>query len=489
MANISQRKNKNGEVISYRIRVARGYDSKGNKLKPYEMTWKPSPKMTAKQIEKELQRQATLFEEQCKAGLSGDGKQKFAEYAEYVIDLKERSGELRHHTVVRYRELLKRVNEGIGHLKICDIRPQHLNKLYDELSKEGLRKNSGKATIKPDTNLKELIHKSGYTNLEKFAKEAAAVAVITIRQASKGVKVSYNSAEKIAAALGKKPAELFNIEYDNRPLSPKTVREHHVLVHLVLHQAECELLIPYNPAAKAKPPKAERTKANYFEAEQIVAILQAAEQEPLKWRTLIHLLLVTGGRRGEVLGLSWDNINFDFNTIHIEKCVYYEADVGIYVDDPKTETSVRYIKLPPQTMELLKQYRDEYYMPLKAACGQAWNDSGFLFVKDSGESIGLPMHPDSVTGYCDRFSERYNLPHINPHAFRHTAASMLYFAGLDIITISNHLGHAKPSTTQNIYAHIMAEAESRVADCMGQIILTTRQTINTTTNNKKASAG
>ncbi len=244
MASITARKNKNGEVISYRIRVARGYDSSGNKLKPYEMTWKPTPKMTAKQIEKELQRQATLFEEQCKMGLSGDGRQKFSDYAEYVINLKEQSGELRHHTVVRYRELLKRVNEGIGHFKICDIRPQHLNKLYEELSKEGLRKNSGKAIINDSKKLKELIKQQGYTNTEIFAKEAAKISATTFRQSVKGVKVTIETAEKIAAALHINTAELFHIEYDNRPLSAKTIREHHILIHLVLHQAECEMLIP-----------------------------------------------------------------------------------------------------------------------------------------------------------------------------------------------------------------------------------------------------
>lgn len=66
MPSITPRKNKASEVISYRIRVSRGYDSEGNKLKPYEMTWKPSPSMTPRQAEKEAQRQALLFEEQCK---------------------------------------------------------------------------------------------------------------------------------------------------------------------------------------------------------------------------------------------------------------------------------------------------------------------------------------------------------------------------------------------------------------------------------------
>ena len=68
MANISERKNKDGKVISYRIRVSRGYAPDGKKLKPYEMTWKPSSDMSARQIQKELQRQVTLFEEECRNG-------------------------------------------------------------------------------------------------------------------------------------------------------------------------------------------------------------------------------------------------------------------------------------------------------------------------------------------------------------------------------------------------------------------------------------
>lgn len=475
MPNITSRRNKNGKVISYRIRVARGYDSSGKQLKPYEMTWKPEQAMTAKQIEKELRRQATLFEEQCKQGLTGDSRQKFGEFARYVLDLKEKSGELRHHTVVRYRELLKRVDQGIGHIKLRDIRPQHLNKLYEELSKEGLRKNAAKAVLKSREQLCELISAKGYTNKETFIREAAGLSYTTYQKCVKGEKLALETAEKIAKALNIDIKKLFAVEYDSRPLSPKTVQEHHRLIHLILHQAECELIIPYNPAAKAKPPKAEKPVANYFEQEEIAAILEAAENIPLKWKMIIHLLIVTGGRRGEVLGLTWDNIDFTFNRIYIDKCVYYEGDVGIYIDKPKTENSVRYIRLPAATMELIQQYRDEYYLPLKKACGRSWNDSGFVFVRDSGEDVGKPMHPDSVTGYCNRFSSKYGLKHINPHAFRHTAASLLYFAGMDTISISARLGHANPSTTANIYAHVMAEADSRAADCLGDIILSSRQ--------------
>lgn len=243
----------------------------------------------------------------------------------------------------------------------------------------------------------------------------------------------------------------------------------------MLKQAVIENLIPYNPADRAKPPKITNKTANYFENEEVAQIIQAAEKEPLKWRTLIHTMLVTGGRRGEVLGLQWKNVDFTFNRIYIDTCVYYRPDIGIFTDKPKTKSSIRWIKLPESTMNMLQQYRDEYYLTLKSVAGTSWNDSGFVFIKDSGADIGKVMFPDSVTTYCSKFSKKYGLKHINPHAFRHTAASLLYFAGMDSISISGHLGHAQASTTQNMYAHVMAESESRTAVALGEIIMTSRK--------------
>lgn len=92
MANITPRKNKDGVITSYTIRVYHGYDGAGKRLKPYTMSWKPAPGMTAKQIEKELNRQAVQFEEQCRAGYALDNRQTFAEYAEYVLKCKADSG-------------------------------------------------------------------------------------------------------------------------------------------------------------------------------------------------------------------------------------------------------------------------------------------------------------------------------------------------------------------------------------------------------------
>ena len=81
------------------------------------------------------------------------------------------------------------------------------------------------------------------------------------------------------------------------------------------------------------------------------------------------------------------------------------------------------------------------------------------------------MHPDSVKRWLNKFSARHDLPHINPHAFRHTMASILYFNGVDSVSISKRLGHAQVSTTANIYAHVMEEADQRNADILADIFL------------------
>jgi site-specific recombinase XerD len=98
--------------------------------------------------------------------------------------------------------------------------------------------------------------------------------------------------------------------------------------------------------------------------------------------------------------------------------------------------------------------------------GSKWQNSNFLFVNEEGGA----MHPDSLTGWLDKFAKANNLPHINPHAFRHTMASLLYFNGVDSVTISKRLGHAKVSTTSDIYSHIIKQADEQSAECIANAI-------------------
>ena len=81
------------------------------------------------------------------------------------------------------------------------------------------------------------------------------------------------------------------------------------------------------------------------------------------------------------------------------------------------------------------------------------------------------MKPDSITGWLRDFSKRHNLPHINPHAFRHTVASVLLANGTDIVTVAAQLGHASTSTTENFYAHIIEENKAKASECIADVLL------------------
>ena len=132
MANLQPRRDKTGRLISYSIRVHRGRGLDGRQLKPWTATFDVAPGWSEKTARKKAEAFAATFEKQCRDGLTSDGRRKFAAYCDYVIELKEQRG-AKHSTIVRYRDLTERIYPAIGHIKLCDLRPDHLNSLYTEL--------------------------------------------------------------------------------------------------------------------------------------------------------------------------------------------------------------------------------------------------------------------------------------------------------------------------------------------------------------------
>ena len=461
MANIQERRDKSGKLISYSIRVHRGRGADGKQLKPWTATFEVSPTWTEKSARKKAEAFAATFEKECREGVTSDSRQKFSAYCDYVIDLKEQRG-VKHSTIVRYKELTTRIYPAIGHIKLRELRADQLNSLYTELAKPGAVKGSARAISKID--LAALLKEKALTRAT--IAEQSGVSLRAVYDAIKGKTVSRDAAKGIAAVLGLAPDKAFTIQEESRTLSTKTVLEHHRLISTVLDQAEKEGLVPFNVASKATLPKAAHKEVNYFQPEQVAAIREALEVEPIKWKTLTHLLLITGARRGEILGLKWDKVDFDGNRIYICNNILYSSDVGIYEDTPKTERSKRFISLPAETMQLLRQYR-AWQNEERLRLGEYYQYQGFVFSQGNGK----PMHPDSVTDWLNKFSKRHHLPHINPHAFRHTMASMLYFNGVDSVSISKRLGHAQVSTTANIYAHVVEEADKKNADILADIFL------------------
>lgn len=390
MASIQERRNKQGRLISFSIRVHRGRDSNGVQLKPYTATFKVSPTWKEASARKKAEAFAAQFEAQVRAGTLTDTRETFSAYCDYVISLKERLG-IKHSTIARYKALTERIYPALGHIKLKDLKADNLNRFYFKLSASGENKRTG----------------------------------------------------------GK--------------LSAKSIIEHHRLISAVLAQAVKEGLLPFNPASRADVPKLEKKEVNYFQPADAEKILEALNNEPLKWRALVSLLLMTGARRGEILALKWHNIDFKRGEVFIEKSVLYSSDIGIYETEPKTEKSKRHITIPQETLDLLSEYR-QLQTSEQVRLGAHFIAKDYVFARDDGK----PMHPDSVTGYLSKFSARYGLPHINPHAFRHTMASMLYYNGVDSVSISRRLGHAQVSTTANIYAHVIEKADKESADILSK---------------------
>ena len=311
-----------------------------------------------------------------------------------------------------YRKILPRICAEIGYIKLVDLRPQHLNAFYEKLSKDGMNLRTG----------------------------------------------------------GK--------------LSNKTIHEYHCFIRTVLSQAVKELIVPYNVASKSTPPKVIKRQANYLEQEDISTVLRYVKFEPLKWQVAMQLLIFTGCRRSEIVGLKWNKINFKDSTITIDLNVLYTKDRGVYTDTTKTEASNRVITYPAELTPIIKRYKKEYN-ETRILYGEKWSNENFVFVQETG----MPMHPDSLTDYCAKFRKKYNkiieeqnkdlpqeeqlklIPRINPHAFRHSQASLLFFNGNDAITISKRLGHAKVSTTTDIYSHVMQKADEIASDTLANIFL------------------
>ena len=274
--------------------------------------------MTARQMEKEAQRVALDFEREIELGYQADDRQTFEQYANYFIQLREREGAAPN-TLHEYRFYLDRIAPIMGHIRLKDIRPAHLNKLYEELSQENARK--GKTYARAKIDIVPMIKGKNLT----YAKieELYGGNQTTISRACRGYRVKIGAAESIAAALGGNVQDYFTIEADVSKLSTTTIRGHHTFIQTVLRQAEKEMIIPYNPASRASPPQKDTKEAEYFTEEEITKILECLKNEPIKWRTIVNLLIVTGCRRGEIAGLKWNKIDFGNSRIKIDVCLSY----------------------------------------------------------------------------------------------------------------------------------------------------------------------
>lgn len=468
MATIKKHVSKAGKVTYY-IRTYDGYDSKGKQIER-SMTWKPPENMTAKQVEKELQRQAVMFEESVKKGTCFDNDTRFAEYAE--IWLENNKPVLAPKTYERYKALLKNINAAIGEIKLIKLQSHHLQEFYNNLRENGIKQVGSYAVA---NDLRNIMKQQKLT--QKKLSELAGISSTTVSSACKeNGHISIESAEKIADALKIPLNKIFQLQKETGGLSPKTILHHHRLISSILAQATRDRIVPFNVADKnyMKAPKLEHSEADFLDDEQVKQVLELLDKEDIKWKTAMYLLIFSGMRRGELMGLEWSDIDFENRVIHIKRTSQYVQHMGIITKSPKNETSYRTVKLSSMMFDLLRDYR-QYWQKLRENLSDRWNyfieitladgskksvRNDRLFIKDNS----TPMNPDSLTDWTSKFVKRNNLPHFSPHSLRHTHATLLINEGVSIPTVSRRLGHSSIATTSKIYVHAIQSADEIASD-------------------------
>ena len=257
-----------------------------------------------------------------------------------------------------------------------------------------------------------------------------------------------------------------------KPLSGKTILEHHRLLRAMLHKAVYWQLIVANPAERVQPPKARKPKRRSYDDEQTKILLENLEQlsiEDTKYKVAIILTVFTGVRLGELMGLEWQDVDFKNRIISINRSSQYLSDMGIFTKVPKTESSIREIAIPEFIISLLEEYK-LWYEEQKSIYGELWTNSDRLFVQADGK----PMHPSSISKWFVKYVGTIGLPVINFHGLRHTNASLLVAQNIDIAVISARLGHAQISTTLDFYVHPLLSHNRKAGYALENLLLPTR---------------
>jgi integrase len=254
----------------------------------------------------------------------------------------------------------------------------------------------------------------------------------------------------------------------DRGLSRKTVRYIHNTLHTALKDAVRKRILIRNVAEAADPPKLRQNgerEMKTWTASELLEFLDAMQDHWLY--AAYHLSAMTGMRRAEVLGLRWQDVDFTSRRVAIRQTlnsVDYKLSLGV----PKTPRSRRLIALDPLTVRVLEEHRERQIKTVVAVTGGV--ELNLVFAKPDGS----PVHPDYMTQTFERTIIRLGLTRIRLHDLRHTHASLGLAAGIPTKIMSERLGHATTSFTEDVYMHTIPRMHEEAATVVADMVHQTR---------------
>jgi integrase len=249
--------------------------------------------------------------------------------------------------------------------------------------------------------------------------------------------------------------------HDGGGLAPKTVRNIHIALRRSLADAVRYGLVARNVATLVKPPAPVRAELSTWTAAEVREFLAAVEDDRLV--PAYRLLIATGMRRGEVLGLRWPDVDLGKARLTVNRSLTV-VDERLVWSSPKTPRSRRSLSLDPETGAVLRAHRARQAKE-KLAAGPAWTDDDLVFSNELGE----PLHPNRFTRSFRAAVRRAGVRPIRLHDLRHTWATLALEAGVHPKVVSERLGHATTSITLDIYSHVQPELDAQAATTVAQL--------------------
>lgn len=259
--------------------------------------------------------------------------------------------------------------------------------------------------------------------------------------------------------------EAFYAKKLEQGLSPRTVNTFHNVLHKALEKARRSRVIVENVCEFVDRPRIEDIEINPLTLRQVKTLLAAAQGHSLE--ALLTLALATGMRRGELMGLKWQDISFEKGELQVRRILSRvpsrlktEERKGYVEAAPKTKKSRRSIVIVPFALEALSRHRERQYVAMEKA-GTRWAGNGFVFCT----SLGTPLHPDNnIFVPFKELLKKANLPDIRFHDLRHSAATLLLGEGVHPKIVQEILGHSNVNITINVYSHVLPGMQKEAMD-------------------------
>ena len=257
-------------------------------------------------------------------------------------------------------------------------------------------------------------------------------------------KLTQNDLQQFYGRLKKSGRKRFTDKY-GEGLSDRMVRMCHATCRSALEKAVQDGLIRVNPAIGCKLPPKKAREMQVLTREELQRFLIQAKFEG--YYEVFLLDLATGLRRGELMALQWDDLNFKTGVLNVNKQVY-DVRGQLQISTPKTKNSVRKIVLPPAVVAVLREYKKSV-------------DSRWMFPSPVKEDV--PLTPGAVRRRLQIILERAGCKRIRFHDLRHTFATLSLESGMDVKTLSAMLGHVSAATTLDIYTHVTGDMQTEAA--------------------------